>query len=149
MGSALFRKKSNTKTVEVGDCPYLSSIGDYDVLTLTTGDANFDSVFGDQGKGIQFSRHKDPPGGTSVLIEGLTGTGKTILAAQLGTYSLYRNWSSSGCVVIYTLDQPPDEIIEMIKRFGWMDPGSMGEVPYADSVTDALRGNAPWRLIVK
>ena len=62
---------------------------------LDTGDPNFRFLFGGYD-GLGITTGAESQGGTSILIEGLSGTGKTILSCQLTTHSLRQNWRRNG-----------------------------------------------------
>lgn len=101
---------------------------------LTTGDPNFEYLFGGpNGRGIRLPGPRTL-GGTSVLIEGFSGTGKTILACQLCVKSLLKNWPNDGYALIYTLDQPPEELQDLITGFGWLQDQQIAELQYGDAV---------------
>lgn len=116
--------------------------GNKDVY-LTTGDANFEYLFGGAGRGIATTR---PLGGTSVVIEGLAGTGKTILACQLCAVSLRDRLPQKDRGIIYTLDQSPDDLIRLIEQFGWMSPSEITEVDYGEIIAP---GRSRARLFIK
>jgi KaiC/GvpD/RAD55 family RecA-like ATPase len=105
-------------------------------LALTTGDANFHDLFGGRNspvQGIRVNPHDDDGEGTSVLISGEAGTGKTTLACQLAVASLQFNrtlvvdkrarpeaaWPRQARALIYTLDQRAEELRTLITSGLW------------------------------
>ena len=91
-----------------------------ELLQLTTGDRAFMRVF--DGVGIRVH----PPEGTSILIEGAAGLGKTTLALQLATNAVSK--SQASCLY-YSFEQTPVEIQSMITSFRWNIPSDV--LPWA------------------
>jgi KaiC/GvpD/RAD55 family RecA-like ATPase len=76
---------------------------------LSTGQQNFDMIF--DNKGILCSEED----GTSILIQGSAGLGKTLLALQLVTKAI--NKMEQCKCLYYTFDQTGSEILKAIKYF--------------------------------
>ena len=77
---------------------------------LTTGTDDFNHLFLDQGIKV------DPNEGTSILIEGTAGVGKTTLALQLAWNSV--NNGKAACLY-YSFEQSDHEINALLKNFNW------------------------------
>ena len=77
---------------------------------LRTGIPAFDRLFG--GGGIRVS----PTEGTSMLIEGDAGMGKTTLALQLATAAVQNEGATC---LFYSFDETASELKAKINSFGW------------------------------
>ncbi len=80
------------------------------VFNLTTGLKDFDLLFDEKGITV------DPSEGTSILIEGSAGLGKTTLSIQLSSYAVSNKDTSC---IYYSFEQSHNEIERIIKSFGW------------------------------
>ncbi|WP_153558144.1 hypothetical protein [Roseimaritima sediminicola] len=101
-------------------------------LVLTTGDPLFSSLFQynkslDDGFKIPIESGRSV--GTSILVHGKAGTGKTTFACQLCVHSMLRNkrfaedndlssdlWPSNASAVYFTLDQRASEVADLMRR---------------------------------
>ena len=95
-------------------------------LRLSTGSAAFDSLF--FGEGIRVS----PDGGTSVLIQGSAGLGKTTLALHLATNAAV---SGQFACIYYAFEQSLGDLVGMIDSFGW-SVDSLARVPWGNFETE-------------
>ncbi len=83
---------------------------------VSAGTGEFDNLFG--GKGIIV----DPATGTSMLIEGDAGIGKTTLALQLATTAVREN--NTSCLY-YSFEQSAHEIKTLVDIHNWEVPTSI------------------------
>jgi len=116
---------------------------------LTIDDPNFKFLFGGlEGKGIHVAELDGGFVGTSVLIEGYAGTGKTILACQLCTHALNSEAFQGTKGVIYSLDQRPEELGRLICGFGFSIAEHIATLEFNKEYVDPQTcGN--YRLFVK
>jgi len=77
---------------------------------LTTGTPAFEQLF--YGEGIRVHKKE----GTSILIEGDAGLGKTTLALQLAATAVDKGDTSC---LYYSFEQSTRELGEMISAYGW------------------------------
>lgn len=116
---------------------------------LTTGDHNFDYLFGGlTGKGIEVVEIDGGLVGTSVLIDGYSGTGKTILACQLSTRALQDKAFQGSKGIIYSLDQRPEELARLLRGFNLINTKTVGALEFKKEFASS-RGHQGIKLFIK